>query len=101
MPSRGQAGSRKEIPLHTPASLGIDLQTLRGKQGTLLRIQLTAQVARVNSRDQMKLFKATFRPADDDEPSFHWQDTHHSNESSWKPKEVPLDEDRILVLDVD
>lgn len=40
-------------------------------------------------------------PADDDEPSFHWQDTHHSNESQWKPREVPLDDDRILVLDVD
>jgi hypothetical protein len=40
-------------------------------------------------------------PADDDEISFHWQDTHHSNESCWKPREVPLDEDRILVLDAD
>jgi hypothetical protein len=40
-------------------------------------------------------------PADSDEISFHWQDTHHSNESPWKPREVPLDEDRILVLDVD
>ena len=40
-------------------------------------------------------------PTDDDEPSFHWQDTHHSNESQWKPREVPLDDDRILVLDVD
>jgi hypothetical protein len=27
--------------------------------------------------------------------------THHSNKSPWKPKEVPLDRDRILVLDVD
>jgi hypothetical protein len=74
---------------------------MRGKQGTLLRIQLIAQVARVNSRDQMKLFKSTSRPADDDESSFHWQDAHHSNESRWKPREVPLRDDRILVLDAD
>jgi hypothetical protein len=40
-------------------------------------------------------------PADDDEPSFHWQDAHHSIESPWKPREVPLDDDRILALDAD
>ncbi len=39
--------------------------------------------------------------ADDDEPSFHWQDAHHSNESSWKPREIPLDDGRILILDAD
>ncbi|MCX6978185.1 MAG: hypothetical protein NTX04_09690 [Verrucomicrobia bacterium] len=27
--------------------------------------------------------------------------THHSSESSWKPKEIPLGDDRILVLDAD
>ena len=40
-------------------------------------------------------------PADDNEPSFHWQDAHHSNESTWKPREIPLGDDRILVLDAD
>ncbi len=35
-------------------------------------------------------------PADDDEPSFQWQDTHHSNESPWKLREVPPGDDRIL-----
>jgi hypothetical protein len=40
-------------------------------------------------------------PADDDEASFHWQGANHSNESSWRPKEVPLGDDRILVLDAD
>lgn len=40
-------------------------------------------------------------PADDDEPAFRRQDTHQSNEYPWKPKEVLLDEDRILVLDAD
>jgi hypothetical protein len=38
-------------------------------------------------------------PADDDEPSYHWQDTLHSNALHWKPKEVPLGEGRIFVLD--
>jgi hypothetical protein len=40
-------------------------------------------------------------PADDDEISFRWKDALQSNESRWKPKEVPLDDDRILVLDAD
>lgn len=40
-------------------------------------------------------------PADDDAISFRWKDAHQSNESRWKPKEVPLDDDRILVLDAD
>ncbi len=40
-------------------------------------------------------------PADDDEPVFEWFDAHQSNESTWKPKEVPLDDERILVLDAD
>ena len=40
-------------------------------------------------------------PADDDEPVFEWFDAHQSNESTWKPKEVPLDDGRILVLDAD
>ena len=30
-----------------------------------------------------------------------WQDMHHSNGSTWKPKEVPLGDDRVLVLDAD
>jgi hypothetical protein len=29
------------------------------------------------------------------------KDTHHNNESSWKPREVPLDEDCIPVLNAD
>jgi hypothetical protein len=33
--------------------------------------------------------------------SVHWHETHHSNESPWKPKEVPLNDERILVLDAD
>jgi hypothetical protein len=46
-------------------------------------------------------------PADDDDhvavagvgdPGW---DAHHRNESPWKPKEVPLGDDRILVLDAD
>ncbi len=40
-------------------------------------------------------------PADADEPAFRWQDTHQSNECAWKPKEVPLGDDRVLVLDAD
>jgi hypothetical protein len=44
-------------------------------------------------------------PADDDEVVAGGSDpgwaAHHSNESPWKPKEVLLDEDRILVLDAD
>lgn len=40
-------------------------------------------------------------PADADEISFHRQDAHHSNESSRKPREVPLDDRRILILDAD
>jgi hypothetical protein len=40
-------------------------------------------------------------PAADDQPSFHWQDTHHSKESSWKPMEVALGDDRIRALDAD
>jgi hypothetical protein len=75
--------------LHTPASLGIDLQTMRGKQGTLLRIQLNAHVASVNLRVQMKFSKSTSQPADEDAASFHWQDAHLSNESSREPKEPP------------
>ena len=46
-------------------------------------------------------------PADDDDlvavawvGDLGW-DAHHSNESRWKPREVPLDEGRILVLDAD
>lgn len=74
---------------------------MRGKQGPLLRIQLNAQVARVNSWDQMKLFRATSRPIDDDEANFQWQDAHDSNESIWMLKEVSLDDDRILVRDAD
>ena len=40
-------------------------------------------------------------PADDDEPVFERFDTHLSNESTWKPAQIPLDDDRILVLDAD
>ncbi len=40
-------------------------------------------------------------PADDDEPVFEWFDAHQSNESTWKPAEVPLYDGRILVLDAD
>jgi hypothetical protein len=46
-------------------------------------------------------------PADDDDlvPVARGNDpdwsAHHSNESPWKPKEVPLDDDRILVLEAD
>jgi hypothetical protein len=40
-------------------------------------------------------------PTDEDEPRFHWQDPHHSNESPWKPKEVLLGDDLILILDAD
>jgi hypothetical protein len=40
-------------------------------------------------------------PTDDDDPSLHLQDTHRSSESSRKPKEIPLRDDRILVLDAD
>ena len=40
-------------------------------------------------------------PADDDEPGLQWLDTQHSNESPWRPREVPLGDDRILVLDAD
>ena len=28
-------------------------------------------------------------------------DTQHSNESLWKPREVPLGDDRVPVLDAD
>ena len=29
------------------------------------------------------------------------RNTHHSNESPWKPKEIPLGDDLILVLNAD
>ncbi|MFZ4766916.1 MAG: hypothetical protein ACOYMN_18340 [Roseimicrobium sp.] len=35
------------------------------------------------------------------EPNFHCQDTHHSNESRWKPKEIPLGDGRTIVLNAD
>jgi hypothetical protein len=37
----------------------------------------------------------------DDAISFHCQDIHISNESRWKPRQLPLGDDRILVLDAD
>jgi hypothetical protein len=89
------------MSLHGAEYICIDLQTMRGNQGTLLRIQLYAQVARVNSRDQMKLINATSRPIDGGEASFQWQHAHHSNESYWTLDEASLDDDRILVLDAD
>jgi hypothetical protein len=38
-------------------------------------------------------------PADDDEISFRWKDALQSNESRWKPKEVPLDDGRTIILE--
>jgi hypothetical protein len=40
-------------------------------------------------------------PADDDEITRDWQDAHRRKESRWKPKEVPLGDDRLLVLDAE
>jgi hypothetical protein len=55
----------------------------------------------------IRSFSGEWISADDDDPVAvarvgdpGWT-AHHSNESPWKPIEVPLDEERILVLDVD
>ena len=34
-----------------------------------------------------------------DEISFRWKDALQSNESRWKPKEVPLDDGRTIILE--
>jgi hypothetical protein len=55
----------------------------------------------------IRSFRREWISADDDDPVAvagvgepGWT-AHHSNESSWKPKEVPLGDDRILVLDAE
>ena len=43
--------------------------------------------------------KNTVSGQNEDEISFRWKDALQSNESRWKPKEVPLDDGRTIILE--